>query len=240
VQATSPAMELFYAPTPNGWKVSICLEEMGLPYRLTPVDLGAAGTEAFLTASPNGKIPALRDDDGPAGRPISLFESGAILIYLSEKTGRYGMKEDPEERYAVLQWLMWQMAGLGPMAGQHGHFLFYAPERQDYPTTRYRGEVMRLYGVLDEQLRRTGAYVAGRAYTIADMACFPWIMTHKRQGIDITHFPAVQAWFSHLRARPAIQRGLAAGDGIAGMRQRSLSEDARQKLYGWSKARDED
>lgn len=229
-----PAIDLFYAPTPNGWKVSICLEEMGLPYRLVPVDLGEPGPADFLEASPNGKIPALRDHGGLGGQPITMFESGAILVYLSEKTQRFGMGGTGVQRYQVLQWIMWQMSGLGPMAGQHGHFLFYAPSPIAYAIDRYRAEVLRLYTVMDKQLERTGAFIAGDDYSIADMACFPWIMTHKKQNIDMEGFPMLRRWFATIRARPQVQRGLAAGGGIAGMRQARLSEAARRTLYGWS------
>jgi len=228
-------IDLYYAPTPNGWKVSICLEEMGLPYRIIPVKLGEPGSADFLDASPNGKIPALRDHKGPGGRAITLFESGAILIYLSEKTQRFGMGGAGIERYEVLKWLMWQMSGLGPMAGQHGHFLFYAPSPMEYALGRYRAEVLRLYTVMDKQLEQTGAFLAGSEYSIADMACFPWIMTHKKQNIDMRSFPTLGRWFETIRARPQVQRGLAAGGGIESMRQAKLSEAAHRALYGWSR-----
>lgn len=214
---TLPDLAVYHAPTPNGWKISICLEEMGLPYRLIPVTLGEELPGDFLAASPNGKIPALVDAQGPGGRPLSLFESGAILLYLADKTGRF-IDPAPAGRYATIEWLFWQMAGLGPMAGQHGHFLLYAPEKIPYAIARYGGEVRRLYAVLDAQLARTGAFVAGESYSIADMACFPWIMTHKAQGLTLDDYPAVKGWFATIRARPAVQRGIAAGGGIAAMR----------------------
>ena len=210
-------LAVYHAPTPNGWKITICLEEMGLPYRLIPVRLGEDKSEAFLTASPNAKIPALFDADGPEGKSITLFESAAILIYLAEKTGRL-LDPAPARRYVAIQWLAWQVAGLGPMAGQNGHFLLYAAERIPYAIARFGKEVRRLYAVLDAQLACTGAFVAGDAYSIADIACFPWIMTHKAQGLTLDDYPALKTWFALVRARPAVQRGIAAGGGVAGMR----------------------
>ena len=190
---------------------------MGLPYPLIPVCLGAGKSGEFLEASPNAKIPALFDADGPEGKPITLFESAAILLYLAEKTGKL-LVPSPAGRYATIQWLAWQVAGLGPMAGQNGHFLLYAAERIPYAIARFGNEVRRLYAVLDAQLARTGAFVAGDAYSIADIACFPWIMTHKAQGLTLDDYPALKAWFALVRARPAVQRGIAAGGGIEAMR----------------------
>lgn len=215
--APEPDLAVYYAPTPNGWKITICLEEMGLPYRLIPVDLGGDRSEEFLNASPNGKIPALLDVRGPGGEPITLFESAAILLYLAEKTGQL-LDPTPQGRYAAIQWLVWQVAGLGPMAGQNGHFLLYSAERIPYAIARYGAEVRRLYAVLDEQLTRTGAFVGGSSYSIADIACFPWIMTHKAQGLTLDNYPAIKAWFALIRARPAVQRGIAAGGGVEAMR----------------------
>ena len=216
---TAPDADIavYHAPTPNGWKITICLEEMGLPYRLIPVCLGDEKSGEFLEASPNAKIPALFDADGPEGKPITLFESAAILLYLAEKTGKL-LVPSPAGRYATIQWLAWQVAGLGPMAGQNGHFLLYAAERIPYAIARFGNEVRRLYAVLDAQLARTGAFVAGDAYSIADIACFPWIMTHKAQGLTLDDYPALKAWFALVRARPAVQRGIAAGGGIEAMR----------------------
>jgi len=218
---TGPDLALYYAPTPNGWKITICLEEMRLPYRICPVTSAGTLPEGFLAASPNGKIPALVDRHGMNGQPQAIFESAAILLYLAEKTGRF-LDPAPDDRYAVIQWLVWQAAGLGPAAGQNGHFLFYAPEKLPYAITRFGSEVRRLYAVLDAQLARTGAFVAGDNYSIADMACFPWIMTHKAQGLSLNDYPALQAWFALLRARPAVQRGIAAGGGIDVMRSRAF------------------
>ncbi|GLI96674.1 glutathione S-transferase N-terminal domain-containing protein [Sphingobium sp. BS19] len=210
-------LAVYYAPTPNGWKITICLEEMGLPYRLIPVRWGSDPPEGFLMASPNGKIPALIDAQGLGGKPTTLFESAAILLYLADKTGLF-LDPEPAERYAAIQWLIWQVAGLGPMVGQNGHFLLYAPEKIPYAIERYGKEVRQLYTVLNAQLARTGAFVSGSSYSIADIACFPWIMTHKAQGLTLDDYPALKTWFALVRARPAVQRGIAAGGGIDAMR----------------------
>ncbi|WP_375286986.1 glutathione S-transferase N-terminal domain-containing protein [Sphingomonas sp.] len=206
-------IDLHFAATPNGWKITIILEELGLPYRVVPVDLGAGAQFApeFLAISPNNRIPAIIDHEpADGGAALAVFESGAILRYLADKTGRFG-GEGLRGRLAVDQWLMWQMAGLGPMLGQNGHFRLYAPERLPYPTDRYAREADRLYGVLDRQLAATGAHVAGADYTIADIACFPWIITHKAQGIDMARFPHVARWFAQVRVRPAVVAGTAVG-----------------------------
>ncbi|MGE3142378.1 MAG: glutathione S-transferase N-terminal domain-containing protein [Hyphomonadaceae bacterium] len=224
-------IDLLYAATPNGWKVSIMLEETGLPYRLNPIrlDQGEQYGEAFQQVSPNGRIPAIIDQDAPGG-PLSIFESGAILLYLGEKTGQF-LPADPHGRFAAIQWVMWQMSGLGPMAGQNGHFLLYAPEKIPYAITRYGKEVRRLYGVLDRQLGLTGKCIAGD-YSIADMACFPWIMTHKKQGLTLEDYPNVKRWFAELRARPALQRGLAVGGGFKSANE-TMSEEMRARFYGY-------
>jgi len=224
-------IDLYYWPTPNGWKVSIMLEECGLPYRLKPVNIGRGEqfTPEFLAISPNNRMPAIVDHDPPgAGAPVAVFESGAILIYLAEKTGRF-LPADLRGRYASLQWLMWQMGGLGPMAGQNGHFLLYAPEKVSYAIERYSKEVNRLYGVLDAQLARTGQYVAGGEYTIADMAIFPWIRTHKAQQISLADFPHVERWYLRLSERPAAKRGLDLGKEL---RPPAMDEEARKALFG--------
>lgn len=203
-------IELFFCPTPNCWKVAIFLEEARLPYRVTPVRL-AAGEQfkpEFIRHAPNNRVPAIVDHAPAEGGALSLFESGAILWYLANKSGRF-VPSDPAGQATTLQWLMWQMAGLGPMLGQHGHFLLYAAERHAYALDRYRNEAKRLYGVLDRQLASTGAHVAGAEYGIADMACFPWVMTHKKQQISLDEFPHVADWFARLRTRDGIQRGLA-------------------------------
>ncbi len=208
-----PMIDLHYAPTPNGWKISIMLEELGLPYTVIPVNLreGEQFRPEFLAISPNNRIPAIVDR-APAdgGEPIALFESGAILIYLAEKTGRL-LPQDVRGRFGVIQWVMWQMSGLGPMLGQHGHFALYAAEKIPYAIQRYRDEAARLYAVLDRQLGQTGAYVAGAEYSIADIACFPWTMTHKAQGFTLDDYPNVKRWYADVRARPQVQKGLAVG-----------------------------
>ena len=224
-------IDLHFAATPNGWKITIMLEECGLPYTVKPVNLGAGGQFApdFLAISPNNRIPAIVDHD-PAhgGGPQSVFETGAILLYLAEKTGRF-LPADPRGRIAATEWLMWQMGGLGPMLGQNGHFALYAPERLPYAIDRYAREADRLYGVLDRQLARTGAYVAGADYTIADIACFPWIITHKAQGIDMGKFPHVARWFAEVRQRPAVKAGTAVGRMA---RPEEITAEAKRVMMG--------
>lgn len=224
-------IDLHYWPTPNGWKISIMLEECALPYNLMPVNIGAGEQfkPDFLAISPNNRMPAIVDH-APAGggEPIVIFESGAILQYLAEKTGRF-MPADLRGRYSVLQWLMWQMGGLGPMAGQNGHFRLYAPEKLPYAIDRYSKEVDRLYGVLDAQLVKTGAFVAGQAYSIADMAIFPWVRTHKAQEIELAKFSAIERWYNALFQRPAVKRGLDVGKEL---RAPALTEEARKALFG--------
>ncbi len=199
-------IDLYYWTTPNGHKIVIFLEEAGLPYRIEPVNISAGQQfePDFLAISPNNRIPAIVDRD-PAddGEPLSVFESGAILLYLAEKTGRFA-GVTLRERMLVNQWLMWQMAGLGPMAGQNHHFAHYAPERIPYATKRYIDETNRLYGVLDRHLAEH-AYVGG-IYSIADMACYPWIRSHKRQSQSLADFPNLQRWYQELSERPAIVR----------------------------------
>ena len=225
-------IDLHYWPTPNGWKVSIMLEECELAYRVIPVNIGrgAQFEPEFLAISPNNRIPAIVDDDPPGGgEPVSVFETGAILWYLAEKTGRL-LPQTLRERKTVHEWLLWQMGGLGPMLGQHGHFLLYAPEKIPYAIDRYSRETRRLYGVLDAQLGRTGAFIAGD-YSIADIACFPWIMTHKRQGLTLDDFPQVKRWFATVRARAAVQRGLDVGKDLRGSATLPDAE-ARRVLFG--------
>jgi len=204
-------IDLHYWPTPNGWKIAIALEEMELPYRMIPVDIGrgAQFRPEFLAISPNNRIPAIVDRDPDDGGPsIEVFESGAILIYLAEKSGRF-LPRDPRGRSEVLAWLMWQMGGLGPMLGQHGHFKLYAKDALPYAIERYRKEAERLYGVLDRRLEGRDC-IAG-AYSIADMACWPWIVTHKAQEIDLAAFPNVRRWYDALKQRPALRRGYELG-----------------------------
>ena len=195
-------------PTPNGHKVHIMLEECGLPYAVHAVDIGAGAQFApdFLAISPNNKIPAIVDPDGPDGEPIALFESGAILIYLAGKTGRF-LPRSVRGRYEALQWLMFQMGGVGPMFGQCHHFRQFAPEKVPYAIDRYTAEAKRLYGVMDRRLA-TNDYIAGKEYTIADISIWPWVRSWEKQGVDLAEFPNVRAWFEALGNRPAVQRGI--------------------------------
>ena len=224
---TAP-IDLYYWPTPNGWKISIALEEMGLPYALHLINIGAGDQfkPDFLKIAPNNRMPAITDPEGPDGKPISIFESGAILQYLARKTGRfYG--ETERDRVAVDQWLMWQMGGVGPMAGQAHHFLKYAPALtppQDLPYAkdRYRAEVARLYGVLDRQLA-ANRYVAGDAYSIADMAIWGWASLWEGQEQTLEDKPAMKRWLDEVGARPAVQRGRA----VAADRRANLRSDKK-------------
>jgi len=205
---TQEPIDLYYWPTPNGWKISIMLEECGLPYNVHSVNIGKGDQfkPEFLAISPNNKMPAIVDPNGPDGEPISVFESGAILQYLGRKTGRF-YPADERRRVEVDQWLFWQMAGLGPMAGQTHHFRIYAPEKIAYAIDRYTNETNRLYGVLDKRLADR-EFLAGE-YSIADMAAFPWAKLWERQGQDISGFKHMQRWLAANAARPAVQRGLA-------------------------------
>jgi GST-like protein len=215
--------------TPNGHKVHIMLEETGLEYRVHPVDIGAGDQfkPEFLAISPNNKIPAIVDSDGPEGKPLSVFESGAILMYLAEKTGRL-LPQAPAARYATLQWLMFQMGGLGPMLGQAHHFRIYAPEKIEYAVNRYTNEAKRLYGVMDKQLGKT-QYLASDEYTIADIASFPWTRSWQNQGIELAEFPNVKRWHEAIAARPAVQRGV---EVLASARRALTDDKARDILFG--------
>ncbi len=207
-------IDLYSAATPNGQKIHIMLEETGLAYRVTWIDIdkGDQFDPEFLEISPNNKIPALVDHDGPDGAPITLFESGAILLYLADKFGRF-LSTEPRKRWETLQWLFWQMGGFGPMLGQAHHFNAYAPMRPDGPVVlpyaqdRYTNEARRLYGVLDNRLSAQ-EYVAAGEYTIADMAIFPWCRLHKRQRQDINDYPNVKRWFDMIAARPAVAKDM--------------------------------
>ena len=202
-------IDLYSWPTPNGQKVHIMLEECGLSYAVHAVDIGAGEQFApkFLKISPNNKIPAIVDSDGPDGKPLSLFESGAILIYLAGKTGSF-LPRTTRGRYEALQWLMFQMSGLGPMLGQAYHFRSQAPEQIDYAIERYAKEARRLLGVIERQLAQTGACLAGRDYSIADIACWPWIHAHEQLGLDLGEFPKLGRWHDTIGARAAVQRGM--------------------------------
>ena len=202
-------IDLHFVPTPNGHKLSIMLLETGLEHRIVPYNLLAGDllTPEIRAISPNGRAPAIVDHDPiGGGAPYPMFETGAILIYLAEKTGQF-MPVDLRERVRVTEWLMWQMGGLGPMFGQDGHFKLYAPEKIPYAINRYDAECKRLLGVLDRQLEKTGDCVAGE-YSIADMAIFPWVATTKARDIDRSEFAQVQAWFERLRVRPAVEKGM--------------------------------
>ena len=223
-------IDLYFAPTPNGWKISIMLEELGIPYRVIPVNIraGEQFKPEFLAISPNNRIPAIVDHQPSDGDgPFSAFETGAILIYLADKTGRF-IPTELRARSQVIQWLMWQVSALGPMLGQHGHFALYAPEKIAYAIERYRDEAARLYHVLDVQLGKTGAFVAGSEYSIADIACFPWTMTHKAQGFTLDDYPNVKRWYATLRARPQLQAGLAIGKFV----KEPFDEEARKNMFG--------
>ena len=222
-------IDVYSAATPNGHKVHIMLEECGLPYQVHHVNIGEGDQfkPEFLAISPNNKIPAIVDSEGPDGKPMSLFESGAILIYLARKTGKVlGTGERAE--FSVLQWLMFQMGGVGPMLGQAHHFRIYAPEKIEYAVNRYTNEAKRLYGVIDKQLSKQ-AYLAGDEYTIADIATFPWLRSWKNQGIDWADYPHAKRWFDEIAARPAVQRGV---EVLANLRKPLTDDKARDVLFG--------
>jgi GST-like protein len=222
-------IDLYYWPTPNGWKITIMLEETELPYTVLAVNIGRGEqfNPEFLRISPNNRMPAIVDHEPPGGgAPISVFESGAVLLYLAEKTGRF-LPKDVRGRYEVVQWLMWQMGGLGPMLGQAHHFRGYAPESIPYAVERYTNEANRLYGVMDQRLRDR-SFLAGD-YSIADMACWPWIVPYERQGQALDDFPSLKRWFHEMRERPAVQRGFAVGREL---RNAAMDEQAKKILFG--------
>ena len=222
-------IDLHYWPTPNGWKVTIALAELGLPYTVRPVNIGRGEQfrPEFLAISPNNRMPAIVDHDPPGGgAPISIFESGAILLYLAEKTGRL-IPDDVRGRTEVLQWVFWQMGGLGPMAGQAHHFRQYATEKIPYAIERYTNEVNRLYGVLDRRLADR-EFVAGD-YSIADIAIFPWVVPWKNQGQELSAFPHLERWFRALREREPVRAGLAVGKEL---RVPKMDTEARKHLFG--------
>ena len=226
-------IQLHYWPTPNGHKVTLFLEEAGLPYELQPVDIGAGDQfkPEFLAISPNNKMPAIVDTEpADGGAPLSVFESGAILLYLAEKTGQF-LPAGLRGRNETLEWLFWQMAGLGPMTGQYGHFHVYAPESIDYAKDRYRREVERLLGVLDKRLAGR-EFIAGDALTIADMACHPWIDAYAKAPLDMTAFPDLRRWHAALAARPAVQRAYAVGKTIRPDGDKPMSEAEKKILFG--------
>ena len=232
---TPKVINVYSWATPNGHKVHIMLEECG--YRLGkdwlvhPIDIGAGDQfePDFLKISPNNKIPAIVDPNGPDGKSISIFESGAILLYLAAKTGKF-LPKSTRAKYDVLQWLMFQMGGLGPMLGQNHHFRLYAPEKIEYAINRYTNEAKRLYGVLDQQLSKH-PYIAGKAYSIADIAIFPWTRNWKNQGIEIDEFPHFKKWFEKVSARPAVRRGV---EVLTNLRKPLTDDKARDLLFGAS------
>ncbi len=225
-------IDLYYWPTPNGWKISIMLEECALPYRVIPVNIGKGDQfkPEFLAISPNNRMPAIVDNDAPEG-PVSIFESGAILMYLAEKTGQF-MPRDVRGRSEVLQWLFWQVGGLGPMAGQLGHFRNYAPETIPYAVDRYAKEYNRLLGVIERRLADR-EFLAGD-YSIADMAAWPWVRGHERLGQSLDEFPRVKRWVDAIAARPAVQKGVEVGADLR--KNTNLSEDERKVLFGQTAA----
>ena len=226
-------IDLYYWPTPNGHKITLFLEEAGLDYALKPVDIGKGDQfkPAYLEISPNNKMPAIVDH-APAdgGAPISVFESGAILVYLAGKTGRF-IPADARGRVACLEWLFWQMGGLGPMTGQYGHFHVYAPEKIPYAMERYRKEAERLLGVLDGRLRGR-PFITGDTYSIADMACYPWIGVYNKAPIDMRPFPEVRRWHAAIAARPATQRAYARGPEVNPASGQPMSDDEKKLLFG--------
>ncbi|MGH6949066.1 MAG: glutathione S-transferase N-terminal domain-containing protein, partial [Kiloniellales bacterium] len=223
-------LDLYTWPTPNGHKIHIMLEETGLPYKVHAIDIGQGDQfdPAFLKISPNNKMPALVDPEGPDGKPLSLFESGAILIYLAEKSGKF-LPAEPRRRYTVLQWLMWQMGGIGPMLGQAHHFLQYAPEKIPYAMERYKNEATRLYGVADKRLGES-RYLGGDDYSIADMAAWPWMRFPERQGVNSEPFKSFRRWFDQIAERPAVQRAV---EVLADRRRQGpMDEKQREVLFG--------
>jgi GST-like protein len=227
---TAP-IELYYWPTPNGWKISIMLEELGIPYEVKYVNIGKGEQFApeFLAISPNNRMPAIIDPDGPGGEPISVFESGAILQYLGRKYGKF-YPSDERGRVEVEQWLFWQVGGLGPMAGQCHHFRNYAPEKIQYGIDRYTNEVNRLYGVMNKRLADRD-YLAG-PYSIADMACIGWVIPYKNQGQDLEEFPNLKAWFERVKSRPAVIKGIDIGKDERARHNLADDKEAQKILFG--------
>lgn len=222
-------IDVYTWATPNGHKVHIMLEECGLEYKVHPINIGAGDQfgEDFLKISPNNKIPAIVDSDGPDGQPISLFESGAILLYLAGKTGKF-LPEDVRGKYEALQWLMFQMGGVGPMLGQAHHFRIYAPEKIEYAVNRYTNEARRLYGVIDKQLSQH-AWLAGDSYSVADIATFPWLRSWQNQGVELDDYPHLKRWFNEIAERPAVKRGV---EVLAKERKPMRTDAEREILFG--------
>jgi GSH-dependent disulfide-bond oxidoreductase len=225
-------IDLYYWTTPNGHKITLFLEEAGLPYNIKPIHIGRGEqfTPDFLKIAPNNRIPAIVDTQPSEGsEPISIFESGAILLYLADKTGRF-IPKDLRGRVECLQWLFWQMGGLGPMAGQNHHFVVYAPEPIPYAIDRYVKETSRLYGVLNKHLADGRDFICGTEYTIADMACYPWVVPHERQRQNLNDFPHLLAWFKRIHMRPATQKAYAIAESIN--TQPTVDDEAKKVLFG--------
>jgi GST-like protein len=224
-------IDLYTWPTPNGHKIHIMLEETGLAYKVIPIDIGAGDQfkPDFLKISPNNKMPAMVDHDGPEGKgkPFALAESGAMLLYLASKTGKF-LPSDIRKRWQVTQWLMFQMGHIGPMLGQAHHFLGYAPEKIEYAMNRYKNEANRLYGVVERRLKES-KFLASDDYTIADMAAMPWMRFPERQGVDIAEYPNVQRWRDGIAARPAVQKALQV---LADRRRPEMSQQQKEVLFG--------
>ncbi len=228
----STLIDLYYWPTPNGWKITIMLEELGVPYEVKYINIGKGEQFApdFLAIAPNNRMPAIVDHDGPGGAPIPVFESGAILQYLGRKFKKFYPVEDERARVATEEWLFWQMGGLGPMAGQAHHFRQYAPEKVDYGINRYTNEVNRLYGVMNRRLEQH-EFLAGD-YSIADMACIGWIIPYERQGQDLHDFPHLKRWFETMKARPAVRRGIDVGKEERDRNNLATDKQAQAILFG--------
>lgn len=228
---TAP-IELFYWPTPNGWKITIMLEELGVPYVVKYVNIGRGEQfePDFLKIAPNNRMPAIIDPEGPGGEPVSVFESGAILQYLGRKFGKF-YPTDERARIACEEWLFWQVGGLGPMAGQAHHFRIYAPEKVEYGINRYTNEVNRLYGVMNRRLEHN-EWLGGSDFTIADMASIGWIIPHERQGQNLDEFPHVKRWYQAMKARPAVVRGIDVGKDEAKRMNLADDKEAQKVLFG--------
>lgn len=226
-------IDVYFWHTPNGYKVTVMLEELGLAYNVRPVNIGEGEQfqPEFLKISPNNKIPAIVDHDGPGGAPLSIFESGAILMYLAEKTGKL-MPPDTRDRYSVIEWLMFQMSSVGPMLGQAHHFRRYAPTEIPYAIERYTNEARRIYHVIDKRLGEA-EYLAG-AYSIADIATHPWLVSHANQGQNLDDFPNLKRWFEGMRARPAVQRGYAVMAEEAARARAAASEPRKVDQETWN------
>jgi len=230
----SPAIQVYSWATPNGHKVHIMLEEcgfkLGKDWEAHPIDIGNGDQfkPEFLSISPNNRIPALVDMNGPDGKPISVFESGAILLYLASKTGKF-LPKSTADKFKVMEWLMFQMGGVGPMLGQTHHFRIYAPEKVEYAINRYTKEANRLYGVMDRQLAKN-KYIAGKTYSIADIAIFPWLRSWKNQGVEMSEYPHVQAWFQAIEERPAVKRGV---EVLTHLRKPKHDDKANEILFGF-------